>query len=313
MPVGHWCDLYVAEKGTEEIVVRSRDGSDCAFDFLVYGLRIGFEESTVVQEKTREAYIPSMKSHRDRAARSPEFARHTALSRWTAVRKALGDEEPLDLSRAHALRDLIQEYDPEVHGPLGAHRRTERTVAGESGDNDTAGSGGSSVESPADRPSTDRRAVGQFAGMSGSDPDRDVYARSFRPSAADLASLLEVSESVEPGDVLAIDPERPGLMRRADTAEDPTVVGVVAASPGVVLGASGTGADAEAAVAFAGVTSCKVDAGYGPVYPGDLLVTSPTPGHAMRADVPQPGTVLGKALEELPAGSGVIRVLVMLR
>jgi hypothetical protein len=140
-----------------------------------------------------------------------------------------------------------------------------------------------------------------------------VYARSFRPSAADLASLLEVSEAVEPGDVLAIDPEHPGLMRRASTAEDPTVVGVVAASPGVVLGSSDRGADSEAAVAFAGVTRCKVDADYGPVYPGDLLVTSPTPGHAMRADVPRPGTVIGKALEELPTGSGVIRVLVMLR
>jgi hypothetical protein len=49
------------------------------------------------------------------------------------------------------------------------------------------------------------------------------------------------------------------------------------------------------------------------VYPGDLLVASPTPGHAMRGDAPLPGTVIGKALEELTSGSAAISVLVMLR
>ena len=33
----------------------------------------------------------------------------------------------------------------------------------------------------------------------------------------------------------------------------------------------------------------------------------------MRADEPAPGTVLGKALEPLNAGTGAIKVLVMLR
>jgi hypothetical protein len=56
-----------------------------------------------------------------------------------------------------------------------------------------------------------------------------------------------------------------------------------------------------------------VDAGYGSIRPGDLLTTSPTPGRAMRADDPRPGTVIGKALEGLESGTGVIRVLVMLR
>jgi hypothetical protein len=317
MPVGEWTDLYVAEISTEELVIRSRDGAgDGTFHYLVYGLRIGFEQTTVVQEKTHEAYIPSMHNHRDLIVRRPDLAKYTALSRYSTERKSIGIDEPLDISRAHELRDLIQEYDPATHGRTGPGglRSRRPAVATESVD--------SEVSRPTQRTGARRARGGEIADpgtasgltpMLASDPDRDVYARSFRPSAADLASLLEVSEPVEPGDVLAIDPERPGLMRRASTAEDPTVVGVVTASPGVVLGASGTGTDAEAAVAFAGVTSCKVDAGYGPVYPGDLLVTSPTPGHAMRADVPLPGTVLGKALEELTVGSGVIRVLVMLR
>jgi hypothetical protein len=66
-------------------------------------------------------------------------------------------------------------------------------------------------------------------------------------------------------------------------------------------------------VALIGIVACKVDAGYGDIRIGDLLTTSPTPGHAMRADAPAAGTVLGKALEPLEAGIGRIRVLVMLR
>ena len=66
-------------------------------------------------------------------------------------------------------------------------------------------------------------------------------------------------------------------------------------------------------VALAGRVPVKVDAGYGSILAGDLLTTSPTPGHAMRADDPLPGTIIGKALEGLESGTGVIHVLVMLR
>ena len=57
----------------------------------------------------------------------------------------------------------------------------------------------------------------------------------------------------------------------------------------------------------------KVDATYGAIAPGDLLVASPNPGHAMRADSPQPGTIIGKALGELRDGTGVIPVIVTLQ
>ena len=39
----------------------------------------------------------------------------------------------------------------------------------------------------------------------------------------------------------------------------------------------------------------------------------PRSGHAMRTESPLPGTVVGKALEPLEEGVGVIKVLVMLR
>ena len=66
-------------------------------------------------------------------------------------------------------------------------------------------------------------------------------------------------------------------------------------------------------VALAGRVPVKVDAWYGSIQVGDLLTSSPTPGHAMRADDPRPGTVIGKALEALESGTGKISVLVMLR
>jgi hypothetical protein len=56
----------------------------------------------------------------------------------------------------------------------------------------------------------------------------------------------------------------------------------------------------------------KVDASYGAIQPGDLLVSSPNPGYAMRADDPRVGTVIGKALGELVEGAGLIPVLVTL-
>jgi hypothetical protein len=65
----------------------------------------------------------------------------------------------------------------------------------------------------------------------------------------------------------------------------------------------------------------KVDARYGAIRPGDLLVTSPTPGHAMvskplkvkGALMHRPGTILGKALAPLAGGTGEILVLLTLQ
>jgi hypothetical protein len=59
----------------------------------------------------------------------------------------------------------------------------------------------------------------------------------------------------------------------------------------------------------------KVDASYGSIRPGDLLVSSPTPGYAMKASdrIRAIGAVIGKALGSLESGTGVIPVLVTLQ
>ena len=90
-------------------------------------------------------------------------------------------------------------------------------------------------------------------------------------------------------------------------AQDPGVVGI-ATSEAVSI-------DGEFRVELAGANYAvlKVDAGYGEIRAGDLLTSSYTPGHAMRAIEIVPGTIIGKALEPLDSGTGSIRVLVMPR
>lgn len=118
-----------------------------------------------------------------------------------------------------------------------------------------------------------------------------------------VAELFALSEPAQPGDVLVADRESLGRYRLATAASDAAVVGVVAGEPGVLL----------APVALTGTVLVRADAGYGAIRIGDLLTTSATKGHAMRAADILPGTILGKALEPLDAGRGLIRVLVMMR
>jgi hypothetical protein len=69
------------------------------------------------------------------------------------------------------------------------------------------------------------------------------------------------------------------------------------------------------ALALSGKVWVLADADHGPVEVGDLLTSSSTPGHAMRVgDASQAlGTVIGKALDRLPHGRGLIRALVALQ
>jgi hypothetical protein len=120
---------------------------------------------------------------------------------------------------------------------------------------------------------------------------------------------VDATQSFEPGDVLVIDPVGDSC-RPCDTAMDTRVCGVVW-DPAlnelgelrcVVLGARALGRP----------VLIKVDAGYGPIERGDLLTTSPTPGRAMKAVAPVPGSIIGKALDPLPEGKGFVRALVLL-
>jgi hypothetical protein len=128
---------------------------------------------------------------------------------------------------------------------------------------------------------------------------------------ADFAEMLPAA-GLEPGDVLVIGAD--GKLARSTEAYQSTVVGVYS-KPGFV---GGNPVDGETAgtkpLAAVGIVPTKVSAENGAIHPGDLLVVSSTPGHAMKASPnPLQGTVIGKALEKLDAGTGVIKILATLQ
>ena len=115
-PRGRWSELYVKSLTPEELVVASHDAtSEALFDYLVYGLRIGFEEVSIVQEKQEESYIPSMEDHRELYARRPDLQQFNSLERFKKMRTNIGVTEALDLSASSILRDSIEEFDASIH------------------------------------------------------------------------------------------------------------------------------------------------------------------------------------------------------
>ena len=134
----------------------------------------------------------------------------------------------------------------------------------------------------------------------------------FAGGYGDLAENYR-AENVEAGDVVVIG--KGGVLVRCAKEMDTTVAGIVSTSPSMKLSGRIEDGDGAAPLALVGRVACKVDATRYPVKPGDLLVTSATPGHAMkcRSRRPAAGTVVGKALEGLDTGRGVIQVLVTLR
>jgi hypothetical protein len=71
----------------------------------------------------------------------------------------------------------------------------------------------------------------------------------------------------------------------------------------------------EVPMAVVGIVPCKVTAENGAITVGDLLVASSQAGFAMKGTDRgrMLGAVVGKALEPLTAGNGIIQVLVTLQ
>src|SRR5215472_15658200 len=143
----------------------------------------------------------------------------------------------------------------------------------------------------------------------------------FRLFGADFAEAVEVtgsSESYAPGDLLVIDASGERRLALSQTPYSTLVAGIYSTKPGVVASQHRVD-DAlpkdEVPLAVVGIVPCKVTAENGPIAAGDLLVTSSTRGHAMKGTDRSRmlGAVVGKALEPLQKGTGVIQVLVTLQ
>jgi hypothetical protein len=153
--------------------------------------------------------------------------------------------------------------------------------------------------------------------------DGTVSSPALGSGSADVAEWVLVSEEVEPGDVLEHDPANLMMYRKSSGLCSELVAGVVSTQPGLVLGtdilqlspeALGTPDAVHALLALVGIVPVKVTDEGGPINPGDLLVASSTPGYAMRWD-PSSGEeacgVIGKALEGLEFGEGIVKALLM--
>lgn len=135
---------------------------------------------------------------------------------------------------------------------------------------------------------------------------------------ADCAEDFDIAglEKVEPGTVMVIDTE--GSLRQSDRAYDKCVAGVISGAgsykPALILDKQESSKN-RMPIALMGKVYCKVDASYGAIEVGDLLTTSPTPGHAMKAADPMKsfGSVIGKALRPLDSGEGLIPILIALQ
>jgi hypothetical protein len=149
-----------------------------------------------------------------------------------------------------------------------------------------------------------------------------VYANGgFQPGGADFAESIAVTgdrSSYVAGDLLVIDPTANQHLALARQPYSTLVAGIYSTKPGV-LGSTRRvdegGAKNEVPLAVVGIVPCKVTTENGAIKIGDLLVTSSTQGRAMRGTDRRRmlGAVVGKALEPLPKGTGVIQVLVTLQ
>lgn len=147
---------------------------------------------------------------------------------------------------------------------------------------------------------------------------RGFFNGGTQASGADFAEQMQTdgeAAAFEPGDVLVISAQGDALAALSSEPFAATVLGVYSTQPALLAGAPDTDEPLDGIpVAIVGIVACKVTAENGPIQRGDLLVTSSTPGYAMRAGTnPPQGTVLGKALQPLEEGAGLIQILVTLQ
>ena len=136
----------------------------------------------------------------------------------------------------------------------------------------------------------------------------------FTGGGADFAELIPSDGGLEPGDVVCMGSE--GALTPCSTVLDPTVVGVYSTEPAFLAGGNSDGSSVGTVpVAMMGLLPVKASAENGAIQIGDPLVSASLPGHAMRCEGVETcfGRVIGKALEPLEAGTGLIQMLVMLQ
>ena len=136
---------------------------------------------------------------------------------------------------------------------------------------------------------------------------------------ADIAERFAVESQAgsAPGTVMVIGDN--GALKPCDRRYDRRAVGVVAGAgtrrTALTLGASDEGMEATASIALVGTAYCCVDADLAPIEAGDLITTSDTCGHGMKAvdSTSSFGAIIGKALAPLVRGRGMVPIVLALQ
>jgi hypothetical protein len=115
-------------------------------------------------------------------------------------------------------------------------------------------------------------------------------------------------DSLEVGDVVAVDTREQGMVVKSGRIYDPAIVGVYSETPALRLAQLDTQINGGRAipVALAGRVPVKVSTENGPIAIGDTLTSSSIPGVAMKAT--KAGAVIGRAMEAYQ-GEGVGKVM----
>ena len=124
--------------------------------------------------------------------------------------------------------------------------------------------------------------------------------------------VVDSQDFISEGDILTASEAGEGILKKSQTKYQKSVIGIVAAQAAISMNNSGT-QEKIYPVVLCGRTRCKIDARNNPVAPGDLIVTSDTPGCGMKGTIDsfgKIGTVVGKALEAIEDGVGTIAVFV---
>ena len=153
------------------------------------------------------------------------------------------------------------------------------------------------------------------------DGSGNAFANSYNVGGADFAESMAVAgerNRYEPGDLMVIDISGNRRAKLSDRAYSPLVAGIYSTKPGVLASQykmDDPNLTREVPLAIVGIVPCKVSAENGPIKVGDLLVTSSTPGYAMKVTDRSKmlGAIVGKALEPLRESKNVIQVLVTLQ
>jgi len=155
---------------------------------------------------------------------------------------------------------------------------------------------------------------------------RGFFDGGTRVGGADFAESIAIvgkRSAYSPGDVLIIDRSGERRLTQCQTPYSTLVAGIVSTKPGVLAAPFGSAEPSASSrkqgqqvpLAVVGIVPTRVTDENGPIEAGDLLVTSSEAGRAMKGTdrTRMMGAVVGKALQPLRSGKGVIEILVTLQ